>query len=355
MFTAWLSLMNTKRWHSGYPCLLQAVLLDFGGTCSSTFIHTAMCSLRETMWNSCQQAHGSAFSYSNDKSSTIAQHRRRLRLNPDDQCGRSTKTYKGYIVLFVCFSISALHLEAITDYSTAGFLAAFRCFTGRRGICATLTSNCGANHVGSENELRQMFKRSSPRLNSVAALLANAGTKWRFNPPSTPHEGIKSVKFLLRRVIGDHILKYEELATLLVQIEVVLNSWPLCPLSDNPADGTALTSGHFINSSAITTDTEPTLLDLPPSALSRWQLVSRMLKHFESAGHRSTSTEFKPSSRSITEYSVQYEYNNWIICWSLISSKHDKNEIADAEIKIISWLILHCEFLIEAERFTRNC
>ena len=73
----------------------------------------------------------------------------------------------------------------------------------------------------------------------MALLLTNDGTKWSFNPPAAPHFGgkweaaVKSVKYHLRRTIGDTALTYEELTTLLVQIEAVLNSKPLQPLSDD--------------------------------------------------------------------------------------------------------------------------
>ncbi|XP_011313461.1 uncharacterized protein, partial [Fopius arisanus] len=40
--------------------------------------------------------------------------------------GRGHKTQKGWLVIFVCMATSALHLEAVTDYSTDGFIAAYR-------------------------------------------------------------------------------------------------------------------------------------------------------------------------------------------------------------------------------------
>jgi len=48
--------------------------------------------------------------------------------------GRNAKVQKGYLIIFVCFTTSAVHLELATDYSTEGFLLAYRRFTGRRGI-----------------------------------------------------------------------------------------------------------------------------------------------------------------------------------------------------------------------------
>ncbi|XP_029164503.1 uncharacterized protein LOC114935772 [Nylanderia fulva] len=91
--------------------------------------------------------------------------------------GRGCRTYKGYFVIFVCFSTSAIHLEVATDYSTDGFLAAFRRFTGRRGICSTLTSDCGTNLIGADAELKRMFTASSREWAHIANILANDGVK----------------------------------------------------------------------------------------------------------------------------------------------------------------------------------
>lgn len=200
--------------------------------------------------------------------------------------GRGAKTYKGYIALFVCLATSAIHLEIVTDYSAEAFIAAFKRFTGRRGICLTLTSDCGTNLVGADAELRRLFSASSAELGRLATLLANDNTEWRFNPPSAPHfggkweAGVKSVKFHLKRVIGDATLTYEEYSTLLIQIEAVLNSRPLCPLSDDPTDVDALTPGHFLIGAALNTVPEPSLTHLPESRLSRWQRQRQIVEQF---------------------------------------------------------------------------
>ncbi|XP_046615350.1 uncharacterized protein LOC124302827 [Neodiprion virginianus] len=200
--------------------------------------------------------------------------------------GRGARTYKGYIVVFVCFSTSAIHLEMATDYSSEGFIAAYKRFTSRRGICETLTSDCETNLVGADAELRRLFQATSKEFSTIATSLANDGTLWKFNPPSAPHFGgkweaaVKSVKFHLKRVIGDSRLSYEEYATLLAQIEGVLNSRPLCALSDDPSDLYALTPGHFLIGSALNAIPEPSLGHLPTSRLSRWQLLRQMLEHF---------------------------------------------------------------------------
>lgn len=73
--------------------------------------------------------------------------------------GRNSRTYKGYIALFVCLSTSAIHIELVTDYSTEAFIAAYKRFVSRRGICLTLTSDCGTNLKGADSELKNCFSR----------------------------------------------------------------------------------------------------------------------------------------------------------------------------------------------------
>ena len=64
----------------------------------------------------------------------------------------------------------------------------------------------------------------------VAQFLAAEHIEWRLNPPHAPHfgglweGGVKAVKYHLRRVIGDQRLTFEELYTLVTQIEACLNS-----------------------------------------------------------------------------------------------------------------------------------
>jgi len=214
--------------------------------------------------------------------------------------GRNSRKYKAYIALFVCQATSAFHLELVTDYSTEAFIAAFKPFTARRGICATLKSDCGTNFKCADAELKNLFTKGSRELGDMANLLANDGTKWLFNPPASPHfggqweAGVKSVKHHLRRVVGDTLLTYEEMNTLLTQIEAVLSSRPLTPLSNDPEDLEALTPGHFLTGSALKAIPEPSLLFVKCSRLSRWQLTQQMLESFGYVGQENACTGILP-------------------------------------------------------------
>ncbi|EZA56793.1 hypothetical protein X777_03198, partial [Ooceraea biroi] len=91
---------------------------------------------------------------------------------------------------------------------------------------------------------------------------------------------VKAVKFHLKRLIGDSTLTYEEFTTLLTRIEAILNSRPLCPLSDDPSDLEALTPAHFLIGCPLTTTPEPSLDKEPANRLSRWQFLQQLMHRF---------------------------------------------------------------------------
>ena len=156
--------------------------------------------------------------------------------------GRGSKTSKAYLAVFICMASRAVHLELVTGYTSKDFIAAFRRFTSTRGQCSILVSDRGTNFVGADKILKELYIESSTHMQELENLLVDEGTSWVFNPPGSPHFGglweaaVKSVKHHLRRVLGNHKLTFEELYTLIKQIEACLNSRPLIPLTDDPTD-----------------------------------------------------------------------------------------------------------------------
>ena len=67
--------------------------------------------------------------------------------------------------------------------------------------------------------------------------LTEQGIKWHFIPARSPtfggllEAGVKSSKFHLKKVIGEAHLHFEDFNTVIVQIEAMLNSRPLCALT----------------------------------------------------------------------------------------------------------------------------
>lgn len=201
--------------------------------------------------------------------------------------GRGSKSYKGYICLFVCFVTRAVHLEAVTDMTTNGFLQAFRRFTARRGHCQDLHSDNGTNLVGANRQLKEMFNNAKATFPSeLAELLATEGTTFHFIPPQAPNfgglweAGVRSTKTHLLKVIGDTTLTYEELSTVLAQIEACLNSRPITVLSDNPDDPLPLTPGHFLVGEPLINIPDEDYTQCKLSNLDRWRLTQKMVADF---------------------------------------------------------------------------
>ncbi|XP_071647570.1 uncharacterized protein [Temnothorax longispinosus] len=195
---------------------------------------------------------------------------------------RGVSSFKVYACLFVCFSVKAVHLEAAFSLSTDSFLAALRRFVARRGRCSLLYSDCGTNFVGAARELESRMSLAAER----------EKIKWSFNPPSAPHfgglweAGVKTFKTHLRRTVGDQVLSIEEFTTVLAQVEAVLNSRPLCPMSTDPADLEVLSPGHFLTMEPLVSVPTQDVTPLPMNRLSRWQLVQRIHQDFWKRWHQ---------------------------------------------------------------------
>lgn len=87
-------------------------------------------------------------------------------------------------------------------------------------------------------------------------------------------------KHHLNRVLGNCNLTFEELYTILVQIEAILNSRPITPLSANPDDLTPLTPGHFLIGRSLTSLPSQDVSNHSPNYLTRFQRVELLRQHF---------------------------------------------------------------------------
>ncbi|GFX86664.1 integrase catalytic domain-containing protein [Trichonephila clavipes] len=177
--------------------------------------------------------------------------------------GKCRQIRKVYVCVFICFTVKAIHLEIVSDLTTEAFLAALNRFVARRGRPIEIHSDNGWNFVGANNELRKILKALfTGKMEEIMDFLSKEQIKWNFNPPSVPHfgglweAGVKSLKYHLKRVIGNSILSHEEFLTLVVQIEAVLNSRPICPLSNVPNDVETLTPAHFPVGSSLVAVTD---------------------------------------------------------------------------------------------------
>ena len=201
--------------------------------------------------------------------------------------GRGHRSYKGYICLFICMATRAIHLEVVSDLTAQGFIAGFKRFVARRGHCSDIWSDNGSNFVGASKELQSLCaaEQSSVAV-EIRAWLSNNNVTWHFIPPHAPNFGglweaaIKSTKHHLKRVIGNSTLTYEEMATVLTQIEACLNSRPMSQISNDPNDPVPLTPGHFLVGEPLVIVPERNYEQANLTSLRRWQMTQRMVQDF---------------------------------------------------------------------------
>lgn len=220
-----------------------------------------------------------------------------------DRKGRGSKTIKSYLCLFICFATKAVHLELVTDLSTETFLMAFRRFVARRGKPLHVYSDNGTNFVGAQSELRELGTFLKEQSSAIPESVTSEGINWHFIPAHSPHfgglweAGIKSSKFHLRRVIGNTLLNFEEMSTLLSQVESTLNSRPISPLSADPSDLQPLTPAHFLIGRPSAALPDPDLAEVPESRLSIFQKVQKMHQHLWKRWNKEYVSELQQRSK----------------------------------------------------------
>ncbi|KAL7725825.1 hypothetical protein ACLKA6_015908 [Drosophila palustris] len=162
-------------------------------------------------------------------------------------------------------------------------------FLARRGPVIRLHCDNATNFVGAARELKEFASHFIKHGNAMVDHAAQRGTEFAFIPPRAPHFGglweaaVKAAKHHLLRAIGGVILATDELQTVVVEVEAVLNSRPIVADSTNPNDVEAITPSHLL--------VGRTLATLPPASvhleddsklcyLRRWRLVSAVKERF---------------------------------------------------------------------------
>ncbi|XP_070068174.1 uncharacterized protein [Drosophila takahashii] len=193
-----------------------------------------------------------------------------------ESTGCTPRIGKAWFAIFVCLTTKAIHVEAVTDLTTNAFIAAFQRLIARRSKPTDLYSDNGTTFHGSKRVLEEMrllaIKHSKDEY--LSNYFANERILWHFIPPSAPHfggiweSGVRSIKLHMKRVMGSTALTFEKLSTVLIQIEALLNSRPLCSSGDTTLD--SLTPAHFLTGAPYTAIPEPSRLDVPINRLERW-------------------------------------------------------------------------------------
>ena len=131
--------------------------------------------------------------------------------------------FKAHICLFTCATSRAIHLELVPNLQGSTFIRAMRRFIGRRGFPSLLVSDNAKTFTS--KVLKKFLTKN--RIDKDFIL------------PASPWWGgfyerlVRNVKVPLRKTLGKARLTYEEMETILIEIECIVNARPLTYLSDD--------------------------------------------------------------------------------------------------------------------------
>ena len=141
---------------------------------------------------------------------------------------------KAYIVLYTCSLTRAVYLELLPDLTTDEFLRSLKRFIARRGRPEKIFSDNGKTFIAAEKWLRGVRKEEKRN-----DWLAKHHVEWQFNLSRAPWWGgqfertIGLMKQALYKSIGKGNLWWEELESVILDIETTINARPLSYVEDD--------------------------------------------------------------------------------------------------------------------------
>ncbi|XP_045457503.1 uncharacterized protein LOC123667706 [Melitaea cinxia] len=138
-----------------------------------------------------------------------------------------------------------------------------------------------------DKQMLEMFNSAKSSLpGEIAELLSLERTNWHYIPPHSPNFGglwessVRGTKTHLKKVVGNSTLTYEEMSTVLAQVEACLNSRPISLLSDDPNDPLPLTPGHFLVGEPLLNIADEDYTNSNVVGLDRWRLTQKIVTDF---------------------------------------------------------------------------
>lgn len=208
--------------------------------------------------------------------------------------------------IFVCFCTKAVHLELVSSLTTEAFLATLKRFIARRGKPSDIFSDNGTNFVGAVKEMREVKRFLLGTEDFLKSNLRNEQIEWHFMPPRSPNfgglweAGVKSVKSHIKRIVGNRVFTFEAFSTILSQIEAVLNSRPLSPLSADPSDFNPLTPAHFLIGRSLTSIPERNYINVHEARLNTYAKYQQIYQQFWAQWSKSYISELQARSKWTT-------------------------------------------------------
>ena len=180
---------------------------------------------------------------------------------------------KCFGIIFTCMATRAVSLDITSNYSSQALMMAIRRFIAIRGSPREIFSDLGSQLVGVRNYLKKVSSEEDGNI------------KWHFHPSDAPwYNGcsealIKSVKRTLLCVIGDQIMTFSELQTVMVEVSNILNNRPIGKHPQHPEDGIYLCPNELLlGRSGYTSFEGP--FDIHARNQLRFEFIQRIVDSF---------------------------------------------------------------------------
>ena len=144
-------------------------------------------------------------------------------------------------------------------------------------------SNNGKTLVGASEELEKSVKVLDE--DRFYKALAAVEITWKFNPPYGPHfDGAwerlnQSSKRTLLIILVFKRLSFDIFETIMVEVEVILNSRPLTNVACQPDNEEPLTLNHFLIQCPYSSLPSGNFGDQQPASFKNWKHVQQLMNH----------------------------------------------------------------------------
>ena len=155
------------------------------------------------------------------------------------------RPYKAYTSLYTCASARAVHLELVPNMNSTSVKNSMIRFVSTRGIPHCMISDNAKSFKKTAEDLNCRITRSPTQ-----QFIEDNKITWLFYLEKSPWWGgfiermVGSVKSVLRKTLYRSFLSYDEMTTLLKQIESILNSRPITQMFDEVDE--PLTPSHLL-------------------------------------------------------------------------------------------------------------
>ena len=187
-----------------------------------------------------------------------------------DVYDRTEIMHKCYVILYTCASTRAVLLDLVHNAESKVFINSFNRFISRRGCPAKVVSDNGSIFTSEETQ----------------RFAASRNIQWSFNLQKAPQQGgfferlIQSVKRCMKKTLGKSRLAYDELQTVLLDIEHILNSRPLCHIFD-VEDDDILTPNHIMFGRKLNMINTSVDIDKKEECITkRYKYMKYLIAHF---------------------------------------------------------------------------